>query len=98
MAAFANIVRNAADGIREGNPKAKIAVLGMCCNEYFWMPEKFQFAKLILPALKGHFDCVALDALRDGNVRYSLVLCEPWKPTEKISSRRFLSVFLKLSD
>ena len=62
MAAFANIVRNAADGIREGNPTAKIAVLGMCCNEYFWMAEKFQFAKLILPALKGHFDCVALDA------------------------------------
>ena len=58
----AQIQKNIHLGLKEGNPRCRHHVLGPCCGDYFWNKEKFGLTKLLLSTLKGHFDCLALDA------------------------------------
>jgi len=62
LSTYALVARNIALGVREGNPDATIAPLGICCGDYFWSPQPFLYSRMILDAMRGAFDAVSLDA------------------------------------
>lgn len=62
LSTTALVSRNLAQAIRAGNPRATIAVLGICCGDYFLSPQPFLYSRMVLDSMRGEFDAVALDA------------------------------------
>lgn len=62
VSAWGLMARNICDGLREGDPKCRIGMLGINCSDYYSSVPPFAISRQVLWPLSGRFDFVAIDA------------------------------------
>lgn len=62
LSAWGLLARNISDGLKAGDPKCRVGMLGIYCGDYYDSTPPFAISRRILWPLVGKFDFVALDA------------------------------------
>ncbi|MBP5531931.1 MAG: hypothetical protein J6Y54_07895 [Lentisphaeria bacterium] len=93
LAEYVQFGRAIAEGVKKGNPEAKVAVLGTMGIDYFRRKPTFPLSRILLDGLGDRWDMIMIDAYSNGRVGEDRKI----KSSANLGLREFLNASSQLA-